>query len=131
MKSSQKNKMTRSQEMRIRKQRQNIMFSKTGIIIIIILFVCCLGILCQRLIISGLDQQVQKLKTECQELQSKNDAKQGQLTESQKDTEIKATARSYGMTEAGAGQKIVETVSEQTIDDSGVGKNRWYNRLFK
>lgn len=131
MKSNQHNQLTRSQKMRIRKKNQNRMLSKAGIIIIVILFVCCLGILCQRLMISKLDQQVQKLKTECQDLQSENDAKQGQLTESQKDTEIKATARSYGMTEASAGQKIVETVTEQTIDDTSVETNRWYNRLFE
>lgn len=107
------------------------MLSRGSIIAVVLIFLCCAGVVGQRIFISNLDQQVQSLEEDVEMLRSENDARQGQLTESQNDTEIKATARSYGMTEATASQKIVETITKQEIDDETLENEQWYHNLFK
>lgn len=126
-----KYRFSKKQAVHLKKKRQNKILSRGVIIAILAFFLCCLGILGQAFRISYLNQQVVTLEREVDALRSENDTKQGKLTESQNDTEIKAIARSYGMKEATPSQKITETVTKQNPNEEETESNDWYRRLFK
>lgn len=112
------------------KKKADTLF-RTVCIAAALLFCLCVGILIQHSIILSLGHDINQLQTQYDDVKSINDSKEGQLVSSRDYSQIEATARSYGMTEATAEQKVSETVTPQdkTLDISE--QAGWFAGLFQ
>ncbi|SDX77297.1 hypothetical protein [Eubacterium barkeri] len=99
-------------------------------VVAIIAFLLCAGILVQHAVISSLDNDVRQLQSQYDEKKALNDSKEGQLVTSRDYNQIEAQARGYGMTEATAQQKVSESVTSQTLQESPEENTAWYVGLF-
>ncbi len=107
-------------------------FNTLLVAVFIFLFIVSVGILVQHSIISQLDSEVNTLQSTLNEQRSLNDSKEGQLVTRRDYTQIEATARSYGMTEATADQQVTQVVTPQVKSTDPIAHTQgWLEGIFK
>ncbi|MGI6108253.1 MAG: septum formation initiator family protein [Eubacteriaceae bacterium] len=88
-------------------------------LVLILVFICAIGILFQSSTILSLNKEVSSLEQELQDAKSEVDSKKGRLISSTDLNSIEAQARALGMTEATSSQYVYETSSAKNLNNSG------------